>query len=400
MEMHPCRAEIHTSRLEENYRFLTSLAPLGAELLAVVKANAYGHGLKICSCAAVRAGAQWLGVTCLEEALEARSVCPECRILLMSATYPGQGEEVIRHRLTPVVWDEWQLDELESAAHAAGLLPGALPVHLEIDSGMSRQGADAAHLPALLERFRPGSPLKLEGVTTHLYAADEADGEITARQLVRLEHALEVILAAGLLPEWLNVGASAALLAGKAQNIVDLASRHGLKSMIRPGLALYGLVPGFDPDFDPEHSLLEPESLVTARKALKPVLTWKTRVVSLRSIPEGAAVGYNGTFIATEPMRLALVAVGYADGLSRLLSNRFSLLVHGQRAFLAGRISMDQAILDVTDIPDVEVGDEVVILGSQGDETITAFDHASVTQTIPWEVFTRIGPRVRRVEVV
>ena len=111
-------------------------------------------------------------------------------------------------------------------------------------------------------------------------------------------------------------------------------------------------------------------------------------------------MGYNGTFIATEPMRLALVAVGYADGLSRLLSNRFSLLVHGQRAFLAGRISMDQAILDVTDIPDVEVGDEVVILGSQGDETITAFDHASVTQTIPWEVFTRIGPRVRRVEVV
>lgn len=400
MEMHPCRVEIHTRQLEENYRFLTTLVPAGTELMAVVKANAYGHGLTLCARAAVNAGARWLGVTCLEEALEARAVCPDAEIYLMSATYPGQGEEVIRHRLTPVVWEQWQLDELESAAHAAGLLPEALSVHLEIDTGMSRQGVDAEHLPAILERFRPGSPLKLQGVATHLYAADEADGEVTARQLVRLDHAMEAVNATGLLPEWLNVGASSALLTDKAQNIVDLASRHGLKAMIRPGLALYGLVPDFDPGFDPGKNLVEPPTLAAAREALKPVLSWKTRVVSVRSIPEGAAVGYNGTFVATEPMRLALIAVGYADGLDRMLSNRFSLLIRGQRALLAGRISMDQAILDVTGIPGVEVGDEVVILGSQGEEAISAFDHAEATQTIPWEVFTRIGRRVRRVEVL
>jgi alanine racemase len=136
-----------------------------------------------------------------------------------------------------------------------------------------------------------------------------------------------------------------------------------------------------------------------ARLRLKPVLSWKTSVVGVRSVPAGAVVGYNGAFVATEPMRLALVAAGYGDGLDRRLGNRFSLLVRGERAPIAGRISMDQTVLDVTEIPGVEAGDEVVILGSQGDETITAFDHAEATGTIPWEVFTRIGARVRRVAV-
>jgi alanine racemase len=164
--------------------------------------------------------------------------------------------------------------------------------------------------------------------------------------------------------------------------------------MLRPGFALYGLTPEFDPDFE-----TVPLTIAAARKQLKPVLSWKTRVVSLRSVPAGAVVGYNGTFVATEPMRLALIAVGYADGLDRHLGNRFSLLLRGQRAPLAGRVSMDQAVLDVTGIPNVEVGDEVVILGCQGDQVITAFDHAKATDTIPWEVFTRIGERVKRVQV-
>jgi alanine racemase len=139
--------------------------------------------------------------------------------------------------------------------------------------------------------------------------------------------------------------------------------------------------------------------MAAARARLRPVLEWKTRVVSLRSIPAGAVVGYNGTFVATEPMRLALVAVGYADGLDRRLGNRFSLLVRGERAPLVGRVSMDQAVLDVTDIPGVEPGDEVVIIGKQGSEAITAFDLAEASETIPWEVFTRIGQRVPRVSI-
>ena len=241
---------------------------------------------------------------------------------------------------------------------------------------------------------------------THLFAADEADGQATQEQLARLDEAMSRISAAGLFAEWLSVGASATLLAGQARIIADLAARHGMKAMMRPGLALYGLIPRFDPRFDPAFgppgepsSLAEPPSLAAARAALEPVLAWKASVAGVRSIPAGATVGYNATFVATEPMRLALVSAGYGDGLTRSLGNCFSLLVRGQRAPLVGRVSMDQIVLDVTEIPGVEHGDEVVLLGSQGSESITAFDHAEAAGTIPWEVFTRIAPRVPRIAV-
>ena len=168
-----------------------------------------------------------------------------------------------------------------------------------------------------------------------------------------------------------------------------------MKALMRPGLALYGIVPEFDPAF----GAAEPVSLGQARRDLQPVLSWKSQVVSVRSVAPGAVVGYNGTFVATEPMRLALIAAGYADGLDRNLGNRFSLLVRGQRAPVVGRISMDQSVIDVTDIPDVAGGDEVVILGRQGHESISAFDHAKAAGTIPWEIFTRIGARVTRIAI-
>jgi alanine racemase len=392
--MRPCWVEIDTHALEENYRFLQALAAPHAELLAIVKADAYGHSLALCAPAAVRGGAKWLGVTTVEEGVLARSVCPETRILVIGGVFPGQGPDVVRHGLTAVVWESQQLDELEGAARAAGLHSGSLPVHLEIDTGMSRQGVIPEGLDPVLARFAPGSPLRLEGVMTHLFAADEADGAVTATQLVQLDVATGHVEAAGLYPDWLNVGSSAALLAGQAEIIAARAAHHGMRAMLRPGLALYGLAPAYDPAFDPE----EPATLAAARAQLKPVLSWKTRVVGVRSIEPGAVVGYNGTFVATEPMRLALLAVGYADGLDRRLGNHFSLLVRGQRAPLAGRVSMDQSVIDVTDIPGVKAGDEVVILGVQGAETISAFDHAEASETIPWEIFTRIGPRVSRIQ--
>ncbi|MGA2848830.1 MAG: alanine racemase [Terracidiphilus sp.] len=392
MTIRPCRVEVRTRSLEDNYRFLANLAAPHAELLAIVKADAYGHSLELCAPAAVRAGARWLGVTSVEEGVAARGLCPEVRVLVIGGVFPGQGLEAVRHGLTAVVWEVWHLDELEDAGRAVGVGAGSVPVHLEIDTGMSRQGVGLERLDAVLARFRDDSPLRLEGVMTHLFAADEADGTVTEEQFARLDAVLERVKSAGLKPEWLNVGNSAALLGGKIGEIVNLASRFGMKAMLRPGLALYGLAPKFDPSFDEE-----PAGLAAARVRLKPVLSWKTAVIGVRAVPAGAVVGYNGTFVATEPMRLALAAVGYADGLDRRLGNRFSLLVRGERAPLVGRISMDQAVLDVTDTPGVEAGDEVVILGTQGDETITAFDHAEVEGTIPWEVFTRIGSRVRRV---
>jgi alanine racemase len=401
MPTRPCWVEISTRAFEENFRFLATLAAPHAELLAIVKADSYGHSLVLCAPAAARAGARWLGVTSVEEGVAARALCPEARILAIAGVFPGQGADVIEHRLTAVAWEQWQLEELETAAHAAGAQAGSVPIHLEIDTGMSRQGVSVGSLDGLdgvLARFTPGSPLKLEGVMTHLFAADEADGRATSDQLARLDETLSRISAAGHFAEWLNVGNSAALLAGKAAAIAELGARHGMQAMLRPGLALYGLAPEYDPAFETEFDLGEPATLAAARVHLKPVLSWKTRVVSVRTVDAGASVGYNGTFVATEPMRLGLIAVGYGDGLDRRLGNRMSVLVRGQRAPIVGRISMDQTVLDVTEIAGVQAGDEVVLLGTQGNETISAFDHAQAAGTIPWEIFTRIAARVKRLK--
>jgi alanine racemase len=258
---------------------------------------------------------------------------------------------------------------------------------------MSRQGVSADGLRAVLAHFAPDSPLRLEGIMTHLYAADESNGVATHAQLNRLQHALELVEAEGLYPDWLNVGNSAALLSGTGREIVALAARHGMKPMIRPGLALYGLAPRFEPAKE------QPADVVASSSHLQPVLSWKSKVISLRDIEAEDVVGYNGTFVATEPMRLALLTVGYADGLFRNLGNRFSMLVRGQRAPIVGRVSMDHTVIDVTDIPEVATGDEVVIIGTQNEETITAYDHADAAGSIPWEVLTRISSRLERVAI-
>ena len=199
--MRPCWAEIRTRALEENMRFLASLAAPHAELLAMVKANAYGHSLALCAPAVVRAGARWLGVTSVEEGIAAKALCPDTRVLIMSGFSPGQAAAAIQFQLTPIAWELWHLAELESAARAAGAAPGSVPLHLEIDTGMSRQGVLPGEVSNIFSRFAPGSPLRLEGVMTHLYAADETDGEVTREQLTRLDGVLSRISAAGLFAE-------------------------------------------------------------------------------------------------------------------------------------------------------------------------------------------------------
>lgn len=393
MQTRPCWVEISTRAFEDNCRLLSKIASRHVNILAIVKANAYGHSLALCGPAAVRAGINWLGVTSVEEGIEARRLCPDARILVISGVFLGQGEDVVRNKLTAVVWDQWQFDLLEEASRSLGVR--SISVHLEIDTGMNRQGVQPDQLPHLLARFRRDFPLRFEGVMTHLFAADEADGRVTEDQLSRLNDALITIKSAGIHPGILNVGNSAALLSGQASAVAKLASRFDMKPLIRPGLALFGLIPEFDPEF----LSAEPISLGQARHAVKPVLAWKSQVVSVHSVEVGSVVGYNGTFVATEPMRLALVAAGYADGLDRKLGNHFSLLVRGQRAPIVGRISMDQTVLDITEIPDVAPGDEVVLIGRQGEDSISAFDHARAVGTIPWEILTRIAPRVPRIEI-
>jgi len=395
MPKRPCWVEISTESLANNYRALAEASgPTPLELLAIVKANAYGHGLEQCAAAVVRAGARWLGVTAVEEGVAVRRCLDlagysETEILVIGGPFAGQSAAAIRHRLTPMVWEAWQLKEMELAASAAECAPGTVAVHLELDTGMSRQGVGAADLEAILTPFRADSRLRLAGLATHLYAADESDGVATREQFGRLSEMVAMVVACGFTPEWLHVGNSAAVLAGAALGeLPAICGRFGMRAMARPGLALYGLAPAFSPD--------EPAMVRQLGGQLRRVLEWKSRVVGVRTIEAGAVVGYNGTFVATEPMRVALLAVGYADGLRRELSNLGAVLVRGCRAPIVGRISMDQTVVDVTEIADVAAGDEAVLLGSQGSEQIAAEEHAAWAGTIPWEIFTGISARVER----
>ncbi len=398
--MHPphptrtTRALINTAALDSNYRLLSSLAAPQAGLIAVLKADAYGHGVEICVPALLHAGAEVFAVATIEEALAVRALAPAARILVLGGLFEGQAEAALDRNLTPVLWDAWQLKILDEAARAQNRHAASVPVHIELDTGMSRQGVAPAELAHFLRALFAAPALRVEGVMTHLYAADDVYSTATSAQFELLDAMLGAIADAGLKPEVLHLGSSASLITGIAPVLRQLAEKHKMRAALRPGLSLYGITPHFNPA-----PTEVPHSLSTARQQLAPVLRWQTRIASIRQIPAGAVVGYNGTFVATEPMSIALLPVGYADGLSRSLGNRFSLLIRGQRAPIVGRISMDLTTIDVTEIPDVGVGDEVILIGPQGDDEITATDHAHADGTIPWEILTRISARVPRLAV-
>jgi len=415
MQTRPVWVEISRDNLIANYHelravlrrhlALASVQASGAgndapTILAVVKANAYGHGMSECAKLLHEAGAQWLGVTSIEEAVRARSICPTAQILVMSGIWDGEAGAVVEHRLTPIVWERFHLDLLEAEARRQGLPPQSIGVHLELDTGMSRQGVSlhGDALKEILMRFHTTSALRLDGLATHFSAPEVLDSEETNRQRLLFEAALRVVAAAGLRPKWIHAGNSATILRGEQlEPMLKAASRIGAQLMLRPGLSLYGYAPRLTKAFtESEHAVVPPD---LPRAKLSPVLAWKTRIASLRQIATGESAGYNATFRAYRPTRLALLPLGYADGLSRLLSNRGSVLLRGHRAPIAGRVSMDQTIVDVTDIPGVQIGDEVVILGGQGEGCIDAYELADLAGTIPYEVLCNIASRVPRLLV-
>jgi len=386
----PLWAEVSLDRLLGNYEKLRRKAGSHADLMPVVKANAYGHDVLACAALLANAGAPWLGVTSTAEGVAVRAICPQPRILLMSGIFQGEADAVVEQGLTAVVWEPWQLDLLEEAAAARGMPPTSLAVHLEIDTGMSRQGVRFDQLAGLLARFHAGSSLHLEGVMTHFSAPEKISTVRPNQQLADLEAAVTLILEHGLHPHWLHAGNSSTVLAGPDRRALKtLAARAGARLMFRPGLALYGYIDRISQDgLSWAH---EPE--------FAPVLSWKTEVTSLRTLQTGETSGYGNNFTAARETRLALLPVGYADGLNRLLSNRGWVLIRGQEAPVAGRVSMDQTMVDVSDIAGAAVGDEAVLLGSQGSRSISAWDLADLAGTIPWEVLCAIGPRVPRVLV-
>lgn len=399
--MRPTYVEIDLRALVANYNVLQRNvqrhAGKTAGLIAVIKANAYGHGLELCGRALANGHAPWLGVTSVQEAQALQAALRGIpgsqtipRILVMSGYWPGEEGAVLQGGYTPHVWEGWQLALLDAAARRAGLGPRTVPVHIEIDTGMSRQGvAPGEALGAVLDSAglgEPDAPVWVEGVLTH-FSSPEAGSSVMQVQLDRFDAALKQLRAAGVRTRIVHAGNSANAGEGLGlERLARMAREAGAQLLVRPGLGLYGV------------GELEADAALAA-EALTPVMTWKTEVTSLRNVSSGTAVGYCETFVAERATRLALVPIGYADGLNRRLSNQGVMLVRGQRVPIVGRVSMDQTVLDVTDVPGVVLGDTVVVLGAQGQERLPVEEHAASCGTIPYEVLCAVAARVRRVGI-
>ena len=380
----PTWAEVSRAALLSNYRILRErAADAGADAVAVIKANAYGHGAAEALAVLADEGCEWFAVTCLDEA---RILLPQLknhRTLILSGLFEGEAEEAVRHAHTPVLGTLDQFGWLAAAVSPSA--EAAFPFHLEIDTGMARQGIqwnDSAAIAAFAVRLRAHPELLLEAVMTHFASPEDAESQQTAQQLARLRAALDTLREHGIAPPLIHAGNSASLFEpAQIAALHDIAQRGGSRLLLRPGIALYGYGP------------------LAALRGLQPVITWKTRIVALREIAPGESVSYNATFRAARPTRIALLPVGYADGYNRLLSSRGEVLIRGKRARIAGRVTMDQTMIDVTDIPDAAVGDEVVLIGEQGADRITADDLSGHADTIAYEVLCAIGERVPRVWV-
>ena len=397
--------EISEKRLKANYKLLVEAAGGQTAVLAVIKANAYGHGAELCAPVLAEAGAEWLGVAdpsegaAIRDALTSAGVVKETQpqILVMSGSLDEDAEAIVRHRLTPVVWDQHQMESLAAAVRQEGGDVVPLPVHLEIDTGMARQGiAPGEHLHTLLHWLRRQPLLRLDGVMTHFASAEVAESKQTMAQRRLFEDAMASVAGAGLRPAWVHAGNSSTVDNQCAlENLAwlrKLAESVMARSMVRSGIALYGYCLPIDEtcsDGNAGHAKV--------RTGLEPLMTWKTQVIGLREINAGDPVGYNAIFTAQRPMRLALLPVGYSDGLRRELSGSNAkpggwTMVKGKCAAILGRISMNLTVIDVTEIPGVAMGDEVVVLG----DAITADDHARLAGTISYEITcgVRATPRL------
>ncbi len=396
--------EISEQRLVANYNLLVQAANGDAAVLAVVKANAYGHGATLCAPVLARAGAQWLGVADLPEAIAIRDaltaarISPDSqpRIIILCGLLPEDAGAVVQHGFTPVVWEQQQMESLAAAVLQRGGSSAPHPLHLVIDTGMARQGiAPGEGLHTLLHWLKRQPRLRLDGVMTHFASGEVADSPQTRLQKQRFEEAIAAIAEAGLRPAWVHAGNSSTLDNQAAENNVQwlrtLAATVGASPIVRSGVALYG----YCLPIEQSNSSRTVEARLQC--ALQPVMTWKTRVLSLRDIQPGDTVGYNAIFTATHPMRLALLPVGYADGLRRELSGSNAkpggwTIIHGQKAPIVGRVSMNLTVVDVTGIHGVALDDEVIILG----DGITADDHARLAHTISYEILcaVRAVPRL------
>jgi alanine racemase len=373
----PTWAEVSLSKLRHNFRVVQQHVGRGVEVCAVVKADAYGHGAVDCARALEEEGARWQGVTSLDEAIPLRDAGIQGRILLMTGFWRGEEEEIIRLQLTPTVWEPGQIELLDKAA--ARLRVNKHPVHLKVDTGMGRLGVALEDLAQACAALKSAPHLALEGLSTHLASSEVLDAPSVGEQLSRFEEAGRVLRSAGFVPPLIHAANTSAVI----------SRPKALYNMVRPGIALFG----YHLPFERAGREVSGSAL---RLEVKPILTWKTRILSLRDVRANQALGYGGIYVTKAPARIAILPVGYADGYNRALSSRGRVIVREHYAPIVGRISMDLTLADVTGLPGVSVGDEVILLGSLDGLSMDAQEHATLANTVAYEILCGISKRVPR----
>ncbi|HXG68130.1 MAG TPA: alanine racemase [Blastocatellia bacterium] len=368
----PTWAEINLDNLIHNFRVMKAAVGEGVAIMPALKADAYGHGAVACAQALAHAGAEWFGVALPEEGIKLRETGIKQSILCLGGFWEGQEELIIAENLTPAIFRLDLLERLDHAARAAGIIAN---YHLKVDTGMGRLGVPFRELADFLDGAAQFNNVRLDGVMSHFASADLAEGdEFTQQQMDLFEEAVRMARARGHKPTWIH----------QANSAGAHAYPRSRGNLVRLGGVVYGI---WRDSTNPESPPLD----------WQPVMSLHTKIVLLKTVPAGAPLGYSGTFITSRESRIATLPIGYADGARRALSNCGQVIVRGQLAPIVGRVSMDLTIVDVTDIPGASIGDEVVIIGRQGESEITAEAVAAQIGTLSYEITCGISGRVPRI---
>ncbi len=367
----PTVTTIDLDALAANLRSIRDFIGKGIKMMAVVKANAYGHGMVECSKRLEAEGVDWFGVATTEEAVELRDAGILSPILCFGSFWPGQESIFIERDITPVIFDLERADSLNAKALEFGR---SVNVHIKIDTGMGRVGVPLTHIREFAKKFKLFETLRVEGLMSHFAAADDLTNDFTNEQMGRFADAISVFDANGFHPTILDI----------ANSPGAIAHSDPRATMVRIGGILYGLYGDVLP-----YGIEKPE--------LQPVLSLQTKVAFLKNVAAEESIGYGRTWIANRDSVIATLPIGYHDGLPRVLSNKGRVLINGEFAPIVGRISMDWTTIDVTNLPNVELGDEVVLIGTNGSEHISAESIAAECDTISYEITCGLGSRVPRI---
>jgi len=382
-------AEINLESFRNNLHSIKSLIGPDVGTMAIIKADAYGHGAIQCARAAIKEQIDYIGVGIIQEGIELRESGITSPILILGGIYPNEIEDLIKHDLSTSLSNSVMANAISKQAEHANKRVG---IHIKIDTGMGRLGVQPDAFTNLVESVIACKNLKIEGFFTHLSSADEEDPETTHHQISIFSNLLQGLPATNFSK---MISANKHILFHSANTAGLLRFPESRFNLVRPGISLFGSFPS--PTIASVFDSLEKENKITK---LRPVMSWKTKIIQIQTLRKGVSISYGGRYVTkNDGTRIATIPVGYADGLSRQLSNSMELLVKETRVKQVGTICMDMCLIDVTSLPDVKMGDEVVIFGSQGNGQIKVEELATKADTIPYEILCGVGKRVPRVYI-